>query len=336
MRWLALGSFACVLATSVLAIADTPPSAWDRARDPAAIERYELHVHVRELLDPTALWPQPLAMGKLESARAALESASAATSPDARLRFDLGEVYERLGSHEEALAVLGPALAMAPNDGGAAGAWLAYAFAAAKLDRSREEIRGYDAALAASLEDRPDILSNRAEAEMRLGNLDAAVAGYRDVIYRMEHAAVAHRSDESIRVLARWGLAVALDRDGDPTAAEEVAAIAMEEDPREASSGDHENVFFVPAYERDWYYALGRTEKAKRETDPRRALGAWDLVVRTWADYVKSAAKGDRWLPLARTHLASAEARKLAAAARVTGATPRAPLRESSSPSEAH
>jgi tetratricopeptide (TPR) repeat protein len=259
-------------------------------------------------------------VGRLETLRSELEAASAARSPDVRLRYDLGEIYEDLDRHEEALSVLTPALAMAPNDGGAPDAWLAYAYAAAKLDRSREEIQGYDAALAASMDDRTVILSNRAEAEMRLGNLDAAVAGYRDVIYRVEHATFSRPSDESIRVLARWGLAVALDRDGDPAAAEREALIAVEEDPREHFIGDHEKVFFVPEYERDWYYALGRTEHAKQETDPAQALEQWAFVVQTWADYVKRAAPNDRWLALARTHLASAEARRLAAASRVTPA----------------
>ena len=191
MRSLGMGLLVSMFATSTSAIADTPPSAWDRVRDPAVTERYRLHMHVQEVLDPIGLLPAPLRDARMDALRSELEAASAATSPDVRLRFDLGEIYEDLDRHEEALAVLTPALAMAPNDGGAPEAWLKYAFAAAKLDRSREEIRGYDAALAASLDDRPVILSNRAEAEMRLGNLDAAVEGYRKVIYLVEHAAYA-------------------------------------------------------------------------------------------------------------------------------------------------
>ena len=287
--WIGGLLFAAVVASATLAFADTPPSAWDRARDPAAIERYRLHEHIEQELAAT---PKEMRGILREAVRAELEAASAATSPDVRLRFDLGEVYESLDRHEEALAVLRPALAMAPHHSAAPRAWLSFAFAAAKLDRSAEEIEGYDAFLASSVVDDPSVLANRAEAEMRLGNLDAAIAGYSDVIERIEHGRFGTMADLQELVLARWGLAVALDRAGDRTASEAALHIvAVVEDPEEHFIGDHDAVFFVPDYERDWYYALGRAERARVETNPVRALGIWNLVVATWADYVQRASK---------------------------------------------
>jgi tetratricopeptide (TPR) repeat protein len=300
----------------------------------ATVERYRLHEHVQEEMSPPAGMPKEMRVILREGARAELEAASAATSPDVRLRFDLGEVYEALDRHEEALAVLRPALAMAPDHSAASRAWLSLAFAAAKLDRSREEIAGYEAFLARALDDDPSVLANRAEAEMRLGNLDEAVAGYRDVIDRIEHGRVGASVDARDRVLARWGLVVALDRLGNSVDAAREALLAVEEDPREEFIGDQELVFFVPSYERDWYYGVGRIERARLEADPRRALAMWTLVVDTWADYLQRATPDDRWRPLARLHLASAEAERRAVAGRVPPTRP-APPRASSSPSGA-
>lgn len=160
-------------------------------------------------------------------------------------------------------------------------------------------------------------LSNRAEAEMRLGNLDEAVAGYRDVIERIEHMKFGTPGDYEALVLARWGLAVALDCSGDPAEAEHEAFVAAHQDPEEFYIGRPEpEVFFVPAYERSWYLALGRTQHAKHEPDVRLRLSLWNKVVKTWVDYVSAAGPHNRWVALARAHLASAEAEQREAAKR--------------------
>ena len=303
--------------------AETPPNAWDRAKDPAAGARYKLHLKIHEYLLQAGGRNQPLHNLFLDRARAELEVASAATSPDLRLQFDLGVVYQDLDRYEEALAVLEPALALAPRDAESVRGWEAYAFAAAHLDRSQDEIRGYNACLELALsdDDMLSVISNRAEAYMRLGNLEEAVAGYRDVIERIAHGHSGN--DFETLVLARWGLAVALDRSGEPAEAEHEARLAAEMDPVEQIIGDGEHVFFVPAYERDWYYALGRVQHAKLETDPERALAYWNLAVRTWEDYVQRAAPKDRWVALARAHLASALVEQRAASEREAKGKPK-------------
>jgi len=319
------GLLASPVAEPGIALAETPPTGWDRARDPAVGERYQLHLRMQQTLQEVDSAHPREKEQRLQKARTELELASAATSPDVRLRYDLGQVYYALERFDEAIQVLEPALKLAPGGSGCAEAWLALAFAAAKTDRSRLELDAYDAYLAVALREHSilNILSNRAEAEMRLGNLDEAVAGYRDVIERIEHSGLVSMTEYQTLVLARWGLAVALDRNGNPAESEQVAFVASEQDPQEKLIGDQENVFFVPKYERDWYFALGRTQHARRALEPRVALLFWNLVEQTWASYVASAVPSDRWLALARAHLAAAQVERRSAAARYSASQPK-------------
>src|ERR1700689_309014 len=91
-------AFTLALRAAGVAWAETPPSVWDVAKDPAERDRWALHVRVDRLIPP------PIGEGaarldddlRLEAARAMLEEADAARSPDVRLRFDLGVVYSAL------------------------------------------------------------------------------------------------------------------------------------------------------------------------------------------------------------------------------------------------
>jgi tetratricopeptide (TPR) repeat protein len=302
------------------AFADTPPSRWDRARDPTASEAWELHTRVREFMAPLPDEVLGLRELRLQQARTELESANAAESADVRLRFDLGQVYEELSHNQQAIDVLQPALAMAPDHPAAADAWLELAFAYARMDRSREERDAYDAYLVRAPYEsgRATALLNRAEAEMRLGNLEDAVLGYRDAIDACDSASML---DDLFKtgVLARWGLAVALDRSGDATGAVREALVASQLDPREGIIDSQEMcgtslcVFFVPDYERDWYLGLGRAEHAKQELDPRKAALLWKRTEEKWADYILRADPKDRWLPLAKAHLSATQKRRAVA-----------------------
>jgi hypothetical protein len=160
---------------------------------------------------------------------------------------------------------------------------------------------------------------------MRLGHLDEAVAGYREVISRIEHSGLLGSTEYVTLVLARWGLAVALDRIGDPVESEQVAFVASEADPQERFIGnpDEHEVFFVPAYERDWYLALGRIQHARHALQADVAFHRWSLVVQTWQDYLGRASKNDRWLALARAHLASAQVELHASEARLKATLPK-------------
>jgi tetratricopeptide (TPR) repeat protein len=317
------------IGASVPARADTPPSRWDRARDPAVGEAWDLHARVREFMAPIRSEVLGLRELRLQQARTELESARAATSADVRLRFDLGQVYEELRHNQQAIDVLQPALAMAPDHPAAADAWIDLAFAYARLDRSREERDAYDAYLARTPDGggRATALLNRAEAEMRLGDLEDAVLGYRDAIDACDAASTLEDMFET-GVLARWGLAVVLDRSGDATGAAREAVSAAQLDPKEEiidsqkMCGTSLCVFFVPDYERDWYLGLGRAEHAKQEPDPRKAALLWKRTEEKWADYVSRADPKDRWLPLAKAHLAATQKRRAAAERRAQRGRP--------------
>lgn len=298
------------LATESPARADTPPSRWEIAKDPLVRPRYDLHVKVRELLSLDGRTPAAMRSQALERARALLEEFGAATSPDLRLRFDLGEVYEQLNHHERAVAVLRPAVDANPEHPAAIEAMVALAYAYAKLDRAKDERDAYRRYIARVVDERSraTALLNLAEAEMHLGNLPDAVAGYRDAIALAQSIPNSMAASESM-TLSVWGLAVALDRAGEPQEALEQASLATKLDPGEQIIGHGRNVFFVPEYERQWYLGLAEIVHARAASGPRDALRAWLRAEAHWQLYVSAAEATDRYLALARAHLAQAKAR---------------------------
>jgi tetratricopeptide (TPR) repeat protein len=331
-----LVALAC-LASSSLAIADTPPSHWDRARDPRIGEDWDLHFRVSAFLWSSPRESEDERIRKREAAESWLEEGHAESSPDVRLRFDLGEIYEYLKHYVRAVEVLEQALKMEPDHPAATSAWSSLASAYAHLDRSHDELGAYDAFLArtSSVTGRATVLGNRAEAEMRLGHLDESILGYKDAIAVAESIS-GLRSLFIADVLARWGLAVALDRSGDATAGAREAALAAQLDPGHGGNwpagsiigndfGDDVVVFFVPDYELFYYLGLGMAEHAKQATDPRLATALWRKTEVIWGKYVAGAElwdgqhkdRPDRWLPLARVHLARAQKQRVAAEKRV-------------------
>jgi tetratricopeptide (TPR) repeat protein len=332
-----------ILALVPLARADTPPTAWDLAKDPLERDRWTLHVRVERLLHPPpADDVLPLERRRdeelrLEAARAMLEEAGAERSPDVRLRFDLGVVYERLATmqgrsdlHLRVIDVLVPALDSAPDHSAATTALEALVYAYAKLDRPREELATWRLYVARLTEDRALAapMMNMGEAEMRLGRLDDAIGTFRAVLQLC--AALSNSSARnSTYALTLWDLAVALDRAGDPRAALDTAGKARELRWREASplgqvrevSGwdairDQQAVFFVPDWERQWYLALGYAAAAGDESDAHAAAMLWAAAEEHWGAYLaKAGAPGadDRWLGIARVRRDRVHAERLRA-----------------------
>jgi tetratricopeptide (TPR) repeat protein len=299
-----------------------PPGPWERARDPALVDRWDLHVHVRELIDRERYSRTP-AIGwarhpGLQSARVLLEDAGAERSPDVRLRFDLGEVYDLLQDPMRAIEVLEPALQMAPDAPGASSAYATLAQSYARLDDSRAERRVYEKYIPRITDENTlaNTLLNLAEADMHLGDLSGSIDEYRqaiDVAARLPNIVAL---EHPIGTLARWGLAVALDRFGDISggAAETRFALQLDSGMRLISHGA--SVFFSPERERLWYVALGYGEIAKQAPDAPRAAAAWHRAEGCWQEYVddaKARGPGDRWLDIARDRLTKAKAQRAAA-----------------------
>jgi tetratricopeptide (TPR) repeat protein len=300
------------------AAADTPPSVWETAKDASARARYALHAKVRELLALRLVLPQERKEIPLERALSMLRDANAAASPDVRLRYDLGEVYELRRQHEEAIAILRPATDANLDHPATVDALSNLAYAYAYLGRQVEERATYKKYIPRIREDRSRLVAmlNLAEAEMHLGNLPDAIAGYRDAVAL--GGTIDGYSAAQTTTLAVWGLAVALDRAGEPDDAMKEATLATRMDPGEHIIGDQENVFFVPAYEREWYFGMAESVHAKNAPSLREALDAWKRAEHHWSAYARSAdGKGDRYAPLAAKHQSRARAAVQRVAAQV-------------------
>lgn len=313
--------------------AETPPSVWDVAKDPALSDRWELHTRIQRLLHP------PVGEGglrfddelRIEAACAMLEEADAAHSPDVRLRFDLGIVYSELASRQrrndlqqKVIDTLAPALESAstdPEDGAVTSALEALVYAYAKLDRPREELQTWQRYIPRLVDDRvrATAMMNMGEAQMRLGRVDDALATFREVL-RLCGELPNTPSVGSTYVLALWDVAVALDRSGDPRGALETAAKASRVDLGGRTGAyliaKDPDVFFVPAWERLWYLALGAAAEARDAQDARDAAALWASAERALVEYVdRATAAGGRdpWLPIAKVRLERARAERQSA-----------------------
>lgn len=307
-RWLVVAAALAGLGAVPGARADTPPGLWGALREPGARERYALHVRVRQVLDFDAR-VELAKFGALDHARAMLEDAHAETSPDPRLRFDLGEVYYALDLFADAVRVLEPATRANEHHPAVGAALEVLAYSYAKLDRPREEHDAYTRYLkrVVDLGARANATLNLAESEMRLGNLRAAVTGYEDALALTGRLPPTSGAQQTA-ALAVWGLAVALDRSGETSRARAAATRALGLDPGLAIIGQGKSVFFVPAYERLWYLALGAGAQAEAATSPHAALSyrrSQELALRT---YVAKATAEDRWAGLGKVRLREAEA----------------------------
>jgi tetratricopeptide (TPR) repeat protein len=133
-------------------------------------------------------------------------------------------------------------------------------------------------------------LSNSGEVLMALGQLDQAVARYQQAI------------EYSSAALYKYGLAVALDRDGREAKArqimEEAARYDAGDDGRPMGSLRSRDVFFIPEGDIHYYYALGYESLGDTET----ALAQYRAFV--------DRAQSDRYVGQARAHIRRLEKQK--------------------------
>ncbi|CAN5915196.1 hypothetical protein BH11MYX4_BH11MYX4_54340 [soil metagenome] len=320
---------ACALAPS-LAHADTPPSVWDRAKDPTLTESYRLHVEVQRRL---AVLDRPdpprydLADSQLRTVRVLLERYNAGASKDPRLRFDLGLVYSELEEYDKAAKVLTSVLADFPDHPSAERGWLRLAMACGHTGDHDCEQKAYGQVLREATDEisRATPTLNLAETEMHLGNLREAIEGYREALRIAGRVPMRETAP-----LAVWGLAVALDRSGDRPGAEKEARFARE---LERSMGlpnllHTRGVFFVPSYEVHWYDALGASAQARQATTPLEIVRLWRSAEQSFASYVRFAGiakEKDRWLELAKLRLAATRAEREKAEKKYGKEPPREP-----------
>ncbi len=303
-------AFACACPRVVRA--ETPPTVWDRAKDENAQPRYATHVHAMIAQEAASLGKE-VDVGDdwgIQRAKQMLEAAHAADSPDPLLRIDLGVVYEKLEQNTAAVSVLTSALTMAPGHVAAERAWNALAYAFARMDRPVSELAAYEQYLQTEVdeEQRASAVLNMAEAEMRRGNLKDAITGYEEALRVAQ--GVRTGGGVTTYVLAIWGMAVAKDRNGDASGAMLEARRAVSHDRLLGIISDRRVVFFVPAYERDYYLGLGELALTVDSDTTRAKLQHAERAERRFTEYLRAATSDDRWLRRAKEHLDFAKKRQ--------------------------
>lgn len=152
------------------------------------------------------------------------------------------------------------------------------------------------------------IHSNLAETYMMSGDLNQAVYHY-EVAIELAPRLPPEADPAQSLALARWGLAVALDRFGEHHASLEMAQQALSVYGGEMGVLRSDGVFFDPPSEIHFYEGLGHMAKAQatERGDARRAEAG--RAEESWRAYLALAEDDDPWLDLVRRHLA--EARQL-------------------------
>jgi tetratricopeptide (TPR) repeat protein len=324
LRSVAVAAAVALAACAGVARADTPPSVWDRARDPATADSYRIHLEVqRRLAQSQTAFDFGFSStheSQKDTVRAMLERIHAEKSPDVRLRFDLGAVYVMLGRTEagdyykQAVEVLNGALALAPEHPAAEEAWMNLADACGHIGDHACERRAYHSVLRLRTDEDEHGTStlNLAETEMHLGNLKEAVEGYREA-FRI----AGRYPSRTLAPLALWGLAVALDRAGDRAQSDANALRVLQMQQSSGLTGllRSSGVFFYPDHEINWYDGVGAAALARAATTPVDQARYWKAAEDAFAAYVRGASRPgvggtvttDRWLELAKVRLAAAK-----------------------------
>jgi tetratricopeptide (TPR) repeat protein len=313
-RWLALW----LLATPSLAWAG-PPDHWDLARSPGAERAERLTDEAEDKLAEAAATPSAMLRQQLAAeARSLLEQLGGDRARDLRARFLYGHALHSLDDDSAVIAALEPLVAVAFDHPVGIRVMFDLAVAYAKVERFRDEVRTYDRLLEA--EDSPGlrstVLSNRGESRAKLDDFPGAVADFRQVI-----------AGDPMNVLARWGLAVVLDRWGDLSGALEEGGFAWDIDQHTPSMLDRAGVFFVPAHDKWWYHGVRRLSAAHRATSATERLGHLQAADRFYEMYLAQAPSTDRWVPLARSRRKRIEQQVLAARKQAAAGGKRPPSR---------
>ncbi len=257
----------------------------------------------------------------LRQARALLEGAGAARSPDPLIRYQLAEILHQLHDDAPAAKLFETVVTVESTPQTVrAEAYSQLAEAYTRLGRFGDEIRAYTAALRFEPQPfaRSRLLANRAESYMALGDITAAVGGYREAMGLLS----APIEMFTLGPTTLWGLAVALDRSGDLDGALEAIRIARTYDPLDKNLNGP-GWFYVPAYDRFYYQALGHWSAARRATLGAARSEEYLSAIAHWQEYLDSAAPDDRWIGVARARLRQTEKERDAGASARKASVPR-------------
>jgi tetratricopeptide (TPR) repeat protein len=304
-----------VLLLALSTTSGAEPSIWYRASHPGARAEARLLRAVERMLDGETQSEGDPATAR-DFARAAVAMFDLTKLPpleDPRLACAMARalVGAELGRGREAERLLEGAIPKLPEGTLLATAW-------GELGRARAERGDHAGArdaetrvleLAVEPEERALAYYARARAELRTGEVARAAKDFQ--------RAGADAPTELVRLLARYGAGLALERNGDlpgAWAALEPAVAArlplshyISADPLELEGA------FEPPYELDYVKALAWLARARRTADVDERRAALEEALRRWDAYLASAPPSEPWLVNARSlrERAAAELRQL-------------------------
>ena len=315
----ALAALAALTAFATLApgSASAAGSVWARALRPDVERRREMaaeaqghEIKAQHLQRSPSELDQTDLIVHLTRAALLLEAAGAATSSDLFLRYRLAIVYSSQDQTAKAAALLESIARADPPPALRANVFADLALAYARLGRVEDEIAAYGEALRVQpvAFERARLLANRAEAHMLLGNIIAAVDGYRAALGLLSADHMMFGTGPT----TLWGLAVALDRSGDLDSGLDAIRVARSYDPQDKLINSR-SWFYMPDYDRHWYEALGHWQVARKvEVVTSVRIDAYARAAASWEEFLGRAARDDRWLPLARVRARQCEKERVA------------------------
>lgn len=293
------------------------PSVWRLAREPDARLRADtvaVAEDIFKLVHDSRRHGREL-HGKLDEVARLLQSVDAARSPTPTTRLLWARVLGDLDRHGDARDVLLGLLADGPPRFLEGEIWADLGISYAKLGERGREIEAYGRALEHTSVDRGRslLLSNRAEALMALGQVSAAVDGYREALAELSQVELMAFGSTTL-----WGLAVALDRNGDLEGALTHVTLARAYDPIDRRLREP-TWFFSPAHDEHWYWALGHQTVARNTADARVRLDALAQAKAEYDTYLARAPADDRYRALGELRRARVDAALTEALRRFVG-----------------
>jgi tetratricopeptide (TPR) repeat protein len=288
----------CALALFVATGVEASPSIWRRAARPQVAKEAWLLAGLERTLDAHELLSgEPAVTRDMARAAVAMSEISGIRSPeDPRLACVMAQalILADYGRQEDARRLLERALETLPVGPLRLNALRRLGVLLAELAEPRLSRETYTQALELAVfpHHRANLYYNRAEASLELDELELADADYR--------RAIELASEPDTLALARYGLAVALERSGDlPAAFTELdAALAITlpvpvypvPDPLELP-----DVFFVPAYERHYLEALRSMARLRHADSRARYLVEAAIALAAWDAYLAAAPESVRY-----------------------------------------
>jgi tetratricopeptide (TPR) repeat protein len=276
------------------------PSVWQRAKNPGEAR---LLVALERRLDEMALAArEPDTAERIARAGVAqIELARSERPADPRLAFMMARVLvaAEVNRNADAERLLERAVGELPVSPLLARAWLELGLLRALRGAPAAAVDAESRSLELALEPDQRALAfcRRAAAEAELRALPRAESDYR--------AAAAAAREPALQALARFGLGLVLERQGDLPSAyavfEQGLAIAL---PISAYATDEllelPGAFFLPSYDRFYVGALLAMTRARSEPDVRARRIELEQAVADWDAYLLAASADESWVPNAK------------------------------------